>query len=263
MMQYPSEPAAVILTRPAGRNAYLAQQLALHGVTSLSLPALVLTPTNHPAPLPQSFDLILFVSGFAVQTWLRSVGNIPWPAGLRVTGVGQGTLHALRGSGVVPENALIFPDPAGLQDSEALWRTLCGKRVHPRRVLIVRGDTGRDWLRQQWQQAGVVVQDFIAYRRRAAVWSVAQGERVAQLASRHSPCVLLVSSTDGARAIDDNVQRLGLTCLWQKAQIVTLHPRIAQCVVQWQGGAGTPPVVTRPDAQAMLNTLLALARGAE
>jgi len=250
---------AAILTRPAGRNEDLAQQLTAHGVTCSILPALTLTPTTGAAPLPQDFDLVLFVSRFAVQCYLKCLPALTWPAGVLAAGVGPGTMQSLRS--VVPRRAMIFPGEDTQQDSEALWQTLRAARIKPGRVLIVRGNTGRNWLRQQWCNVGVAVQDFVAYRRSAARWSSAAGPQLCT-AVRHAPCVLLVSSAEGAHAIDANLRRLSLTGLWGQCRILTLHPRIAECVGHLQHAAGILPghqvTITKPDAQAVFAAMLAL-----
>jgi len=257
-----ASPATVILTRPAGRNDVLAQQLNAHGVPCLILPALALTPMTTPAPLPQGFDLIVFVSGFAAQCYFRARCEA-WPVGVLAAGVGSATRQAILACGRVPHRAAICPPPASRQDSEALWQTLQAAGVRPRRVLIVRGDTGRDWLRQQWQAAGVDVQEFVAYRRSAAVWSPGQGRALAACAQ--SPCVLLVTSADSVRAIAQNLQRLQLTRVWGQCRILTVHARIAESVAriiqQALGVAAQHPVtITTPDAHAVLQSLLVLAK---
>jgi len=252
------------LTRPAGRNAALARQLTAHGVHCVALPALELTPSTNPVPLPQGFDLILFVSGFAAQCYLQALPEPVWPAGVRAAGVGSATRQAIEDSGLVPHSATICPSADTQQDSEALWQTLQATGVRPQRVLIVRGDTGRDWLRAQWRSAGTQVQDFVAYQRRAVVWPTA-AVRQLRAAAAHTSCVLLITSADGARAVDDNLRRLGLTDLWGRCRILTLHPRIAACVAQLQHAAGFAPghpvVTTKPDAHTLSQSLLVLATG--
>jgi len=255
--------AVAILTRPAGRNEALAQQLAAHGVHGVALPALELTPTTGPAPSPQGFDLVVFVSGFAAQCYFQMLSDTVWPDGVLAAGVGPTTQQAIRASGLVPHGATLCPSADTQQDSEALWQTLQTAQVHPKRVLIVRGNTGRDWLRQQWQRTGVDVQDFVAYQRRAALWSAAAGRKLRDAAA-HRPCVLLVTSADGARAIDANLRRLELTYLWGQCRILALHPRIADCVEQLRQAAGIAAqrrvAITKPDAPTVLQAMLALVR---
>jgi len=255
--------ATVVLTRPAGRNESLVRPLTAHGVRCVVLPALERTPTATPAPSPQDFDLILFVSGFAAQCYLQGLQAADWPDGVVAAGVGSSTLRAIRECGVVPPEAMVCPSDDTRQDSEALWQTLQAAQIRPRRVLIVRGDTGRDWLRRQWQSAGVQVQDVVAYHRRAAAWTHVQAQQLREAAAQ-TPCVLLVTSADSARAIDANLRRLALTALWGQCRILTLHPRIADCVGEIQRAAGVvaahPVKVATPDARTVLQALLALVK---
>jgi len=250
--------SVVVLTRPAGRNQALAQALRAHGVHCLDLPALSLTPTTKPMPAPQGFDLVFFVSGFAAQCYVRA-HPAAWPAGVLAAGVGQGTLAALRASGVVPSAAALAPGANTAQDSEALWQRLQDAGVRAQRVLMVRGDRGRDWLRTQWRRAGVTVEETVAYHRAPCVWTPAQGQALRAAAP---PCVLLVTSSDSARAIDANLARLGLN--WGRYRVLTLHARIAACVQGLQHAAGIvvhdPICVSKPDTPAVVQALLALAR---
>jgi len=250
--------ATAVLTRPAGRNQALAQALQAQGVHCLDLPALSLTPTTKPMPAPQGFDLVFFASGFAAQCYLRAYPSA-WPAGVLAAGVGQGTLAAIHASGVVSPQATLAPGADTAQDSEALWQTLQNAGVHAQRVLIVRGDSGRDWLRAQWQGTGAAVEETVAYHRTPCVWTPAQGQA---LQSATPPCVLLVTSSDSAHAIDTNFFRLGFS--WERYRVLTVHARIAACVQDLQQAAGIDAphqvAVCTPDTPAVVQALLMLAR---
>jgi len=256
--------ACVILTRPRGFNQALVERLRAQQVRYMVLPALELMPTEDPAPLPQDFDLVFFSSRFAVQCYLNALGGAPWPDGVVAAGVGVGTMKSLQG--IVPDHAMIYPPAHSLTDSEALWQTLQKAKVKPERVLMVRGDVGRDWLRRKWQSNGVDVQQFTAYHRSARIWS-AKRERSLAWAATHTSCVLLVSSVDGAHAIDQNLRRLGFVHLWGHFRVLTVHPRITACVEQLMRTAGIhdrPQIVTtRTEEQTLFQSMLALVQIAE
>jgi len=258
-----SKSAVAVLTRPAGRNEALEQHLTTHGVHCVVLPALELTPTTDPAPSPKGFDLVVFVSGFAAQCYFQALPDTGWPDGVLAAGVGPATQQAILDSGLVPRSATLCPAAHTQQDSEALWQTLQTAQVLPQRVLIVRGNTGRNWLHTQWRRAGVQVRDFVAYQRRAAEWSAAAGQQLQETVAR-GPCILLITSADSARAVDDNLRRLGLIHLWGQCRILAPHPRVAAYVGQLQQAAGVSPghpiKITKPDTHAMGQSLLALAR---
>src|SRR3546814_13490359 len=58
--------ASAVLTRPQGKNETLVQRLAQAGLDALALPALLIKPVALRAqelPLPELYDLIVFVSG--------------------------------------------------------------------------------------------------------------------------------------------------------------------------------------------------------
>ncbi|MBX9937334.1 MAG: uroporphyrinogen-III synthase, partial [Burkholderiaceae bacterium] len=114
-------------------------------------------------------------------------------------------------------------------DSEALW-----SQVHPQvqpssRILIVRGSdqegsregSGRDWLAQQLQQQGAVVDKVVAYQRSAPVWTAAEQALAVQAASDGS---LWLFSSSQAIA---HLHTLLPTQIWQQAHALATHPRIA------------------------------------
>jgi uroporphyrinogen-III synthase len=94
---------------------------------------------------------------------LRPPG-IGWPPRLPAAATGPGTSAALRAAGV-PAGVLLEPH-GDVFDSETLWRQQLQTRDWQRqRVLVVRGDDGRDWLADQLRGRGAAVEFLAAYRR--------------------------------------------------------------------------------------------------
>ncbi|WP_341669512.1 uroporphyrinogen-III synthase [Alcaligenes sp. SDU_A2] len=256
----------VVLTRPAGRNEPLAAALAAQGFSSLVLPALELQPLDLSAANwqdPADFDLVMFVSGNAAAFYfsaLRARG-LCWPAGVRLGAVGAATARALVAQPGVPADLVLQPaDPASLQDSEALWPQIKALLPQVRRVLIVRGHIGREWLGTRLEQSGVQVSRLAVYRRCPQVWSTEQAQRVQQ-ALEQFPLVLL-SSSESVDAILANVQRLGLQALWGRCRYVVIHPRIHEHLLSRlaQAGIDAHPVVKRctPDDDAIVAAMIAV-----
>ena len=104
----------------------------------------------------------------------------------------------------------------------------------PPAVLIVRGSdegtapeqaqsgSGRDWLTQQLQAAGVTVSWVAAYARSAPVWTPAQREQAQQAATDGS--VWCFSSSQAVT----HLQQLLPEQNWASARCVATHARIAQ-----------------------------------
>jgi uroporphyrinogen-III synthase len=107
-------------------------------------------------------------------------------------------------------------------DSEALWERLRGRDWRGARVLVVRGDGGRDWLADQLRDAGAAIETVGAYRRVAPKFAGAGRERLDALVAGDD-VVWLFSSSEAianlARAVPD--------ARWQQARAVATHPRIA------------------------------------
>src|SRR5205085_11554131 len=108
---------------------------------------------------------------------------------------GPGTADALRAAGC-PDAAIVSPPPQAAQfDSEALWQRLQGRGGRGTRVLVVRGDGGRDWLADRLTEAGAEVHALSAYRRVATSFAGAARARLeAALAS--DDVVWLFSSSE-------------------------------------------------------------------
>ena len=107
------------------------------------------------------FDLIVFVSPNAVRVALPRMltrGGIPLQA--KVAAVGPGTAAELKKNGV--EN-IISPQEGA--DSEALLGELSDVRLEGARMLIVRGQGGREFLADALRARGAAVEYFECYRR--------------------------------------------------------------------------------------------------
>ena len=89
-----------------------------------------------------------------------------WPAGVAIGVVGEGSRAALERHGVTSDNATIRcpPDPAA-SDSEHLLASLDLTALARRRVLIVRGESGRELMADTLRAAGALVETVAAYRR--------------------------------------------------------------------------------------------------
>lgn len=137
-------------------------------VAALPLIRIVATEDSEPlraawAHLPR-FRLVMFVSANAVQSFFAHSGHRPWPSGCLAGSTGQGTTAALRARGV-PLACIAAPALHAGSDSEALWAQLQRQPWAGAKVLVVRGEEGRDWLAHVLGEAGAEVRYLAAYRR--------------------------------------------------------------------------------------------------
>ncbi|HEY3599174.1 MAG TPA: fused uroporphyrinogen-III synthase HemD/membrane protein HemX [Paraburkholderia sp.] len=235
----------VILTRPAGQSAALAAQLAAAGVAAVDFPLIDIAPADDEGPLRAAlaalsrYALVVFVSPNAVDCAFACFDAI-WPHALPIGVVGPGSVAALARQGVeAPAYHVISPpvaadDDSARFDSEALYAALeaalGAQAFEGRRVLIVRGDGGREWLADRLREAGAEVDTVAAYRRIVPEPPVGQWERVHALLAGE-PHVWLVTSSEGVRNLDELAREhltAGEIAQLKRASFVAPHPRIAE-----------------------------------
>jgi uroporphyrinogen-III synthase len=155
----------ILVTRPAHQANVLTQLIEQAGGRTLLFPAMAIEPPLDPraavALLHEiaSFDLSIFVSANAVEQAFALAPGLA--RGLRtVFAVGAATARALQSHGIAD---VIVPEDAA--DSEALLRLPQLENVRDQRVLIVRGEGGRELLADTLEQRGALVRRAECYRR--------------------------------------------------------------------------------------------------
>ncbi|RXZ38305.1 uroporphyrinogen III synthase [Oxalobacteraceae bacterium CAVE-383] len=229
-------PSAVVITRPLAQAEALAPRIAALGLRPVLFPLLeihALAPDGGnrlQAALAHLGDyaMAMFVSPNAIDAAFHHLDA--WPAGVAIGIVGAGSRAALARHGVDQSNArIIAPLLAEKTDSEGLLAALDLPALQDRRVLIVRGQAGRDFLSEALRRAGVQVEHVSAYRRVAPPPSPA---RIAQLRTLlESDSCWIITSSEALRnllqllpetALDDAVVKM------QQKRIIVPHPRIAE-----------------------------------
>ncbi len=229
----PAVPPRLIVTRPQAQAEGWVQALRAKGLDAQALPLIGIAPPEDPAPVVAAWqqlaqaDLVMFVSANAVQQFfaLRPPG-LPWPDGLAAAATGPGTSAALRAAGV----AVIEEPPADATqfDSEALWARLSKRPWVGRRVWVVRGEQGRDWLADTLRKVGASVRFVAAYRRLPPTLGTA--EEALLTAARAAPAqhVWLFSSSEAVARLGE----LAPGADWSASRAWCSHPRIEQAARQ-------------------------------
>ena len=216
----------VIVTRPIAQAAPWVQALQALGIDAVALPLIAIEPAER-GPMADAWSqlygaaLVMFVSPNAVQHFFdaRPQGQA-WPATTLAGSTGPGTSAALRAAGIA-DAQLVEPPADGPFDTETLWQRLQPMSWQGRRVLIVRGDGGRDWLAQTLRGAGAQVDFVTAYRRRAPVLERALVDAALQAPAAH--CWHFSSS----EAIDHLLAAMP-GADWNGSRAEATHPRIAE-----------------------------------
>jgi len=159
----------VLVTRPAGESAdALCAALRAAGYEAFNQPLLELQglPQLDSVHRQMLLDLdryehVIFISGNAVHFGMALVEDF-WPqlpAGLNWYAVGAATAAGLRRFGIEAFT------PGEAMSSEGLLALPALQQVRGQRVLIVKGEGGRDALRQELSARGATVDELPCYRR--------------------------------------------------------------------------------------------------
>jgi uroporphyrinogen-III synthase len=211
----------VIVTRPARQAAGLATQLATLGATPIVFPAIAILPPSDDAALVRahaalaSYDAAVFVSANAAE--YGAPGQ--WPSNVVAYATGPGTAGALRAVGV-PDVSI----PLTTYDSEGLLALPALADLRGKRVVIFRGEGGREHLADALRARGAHI-DCVDCYRRARPESGAGGLVEALLGGRaHALTITSSEGLDNLRAIiDERALRV-----LQTMPTFAPHPRIEE-----------------------------------
>jgi uroporphyrinogen-III synthase len=148
----------VLVTRPAAQCAPLCEEIERQGGSAIAFPAVEIEPVAVQTTVTTGdYDLVVFVSVNAFEHGARQVTK---STRTRIAAIGRATAAALAAAELAAD---IVPE-AGFT-SEALL-------AHPQlqltgggRVLIVRGEGGRELLRDTFMEHGMSVETREVYRR--------------------------------------------------------------------------------------------------
>jgi len=251
----------VLVTRPAHQADALCRLIEAAGGRAIRFPVLAIAPPRDlTAPLATvarlaHYDLAIFVSPNAVDYGLDLIGaHGGLPAGLRLAVVGEGSARALRarlGRG---------PDlqPTERYDSEGLLALAELQQVTGRRVVIFRGDGGRELLGQALRERGATVDYAEVYRREQPVVDV---PALAAQLEAGAVDVVTVTSSEGLRNLLElagaanaaRLRRLPLVVVSERTAALAkelgfVQPAIiaalasdaglVEAAARWAGGAG-------------------------
>ncbi len=232
----------VMVTRPAHQADHLERLLRAAGATPLLFPVLeILDPEDGGALLAlidrlQEFDLAVFISPNAVNKAMNLIrARRELPPGLRLAAVGKRSAMELKNFlGREPD---VFPRQKF--DSEALLALPQMQDVRGRRVVIFRGDGGREYLGDTLRERGASVEYANAYRRGRPQADVGRLQREW---ARGGIDVITVTSGEGLRNLFDMVGKLAQHWL-RRTQLVVISERLVPLAGEL--GFKQPPLVAR------------------
>jgi uroporphyrinogen-III synthase len=166
------------------------------------------------------FDIAIFISPNAVQratTLIAAHGGIP--PGLRVATVGKGSAAELRRFGI---DRVIAPSVRF--DSEALLELSEMQTVAGKRIVIFRGDGGRELLGDTLAARGAIVEYAECYRRSKPSVDAAP---LLRLWTRNELSAFVITSSEGLRNLFEIVGQ-GAQHLLKETLLFVPHARVAE-----------------------------------
>jgi uroporphyrinogen-III synthase len=155
-----------LVTRPAGRGDALAAAIRHRGGRALECPLLAIQPlTSDPPALAEQLaqcQIAIFISTNAVSCALAAVraAGFIWPPAICCLAVGSATRDALRREGLAASDA-----GGEVMNSEELLRHPALAQASGLRVLVFKGEGGREFLAAELRARGAVVEECALYRR--------------------------------------------------------------------------------------------------
>ena len=153
----------VLVTRPIAQALPWVDALRDKGFDAHAFPLIDIEPVADPQPVRDMWrrlygmTLVMFVSANAAQHFFaEQPDDVTWPVSALAASTGPGTTAALQRAGL-PAAMIVEPLPGMPYESESLWARLRARSWSGSRVLIVRGEDGRDWLADQFHAAGADV----------------------------------------------------------------------------------------------------------
>lgn len=225
----------LLVTRPRPQADAWVARLSELGVTAVALPLLAIAGAPDPAAVAEAWrglaaqDLVMFVSPNAVQQFFSdlSADQAAWPSHTLAGSTGPGTASALAAAGVPPALIVSPSAESGQFDTEALWLALQPMRDWAgARVLVVRGDGGRDWLADTLSDVGASLTFVTAYRRLVPDWQPSEHALLAQAQAAPHGHIWLFSSSQALR----HLRQIAPDADWSASLAIATHPRIAEAV---------------------------------
>ena len=221
-----------MVTRPMHQAGELAAGIRAAGGNPVMFPVLEILDVKDQRPLLDliarldQFDLAIFISPNAVNKAMnlirekRAQGTLP--PGLKVATIGQGGVRELAHFGVGEVIA-----PTERFDSEALLEMAELQQLKGKRVVIFRGEGGRELLGNTLVQRGATLEYAVCYRRSKPDTDAHAVAALLQAWTRNELHAITVTSSEGLRNLFGMVGEFGQQWL-KKTPVFVPHERIAQ-----------------------------------
>jgi len=242
----------IVVTRPAHQAGELAAWIRDAGGTPIIFPVIEIVDVADPRPLIDliarldEFDLAIFISPNAASKampLIASHGTLP--ASLKIAAIGKGGARELEKFGV--RNIIV---PPLRFDSEGLLAMPELQNVSGWRVVIFRGDGGRELLGDTLRARGASVDYAACYRREKPI---ASAQPLLEAWQQNKLSAIAVTSSEGLHNLAAMLGQSGLALL-EKTPLFVPHPRIAETAREL---GLTEVILTPPTDAGLLEGLIA------
>lgn len=243
---------SIVITRPAHQAAVITQRLQVAGANVVVFPLLEIAAPSNPSVCESrlsqlsQYDYLIFTSPNAVERALSMLsGKVS--AGISVAAVGKKTAKALYQRGVV-----VTVVPESDFNSEALLACPELQSVNAKAVAIIRGEGGRELLRDTLQQRGARVDYLDVYRRICPADDLLP---IVKLREQSGLDIIVLTSVESLQ----NLFRLGSGESWlDHVTLLVGSERIAETVRQ-TSHIGNVLIATDPSDETIYRRLLSWA----
>lgn len=246
----------ILVTRPEHQAGPLCRLIEAEGGTPVRLPVIDIRPNPERAAVRAAvgpidrYDIIIFVSANAVRygaELLQQKRDLP------IAAIGAATAAALNAAGY---RVAIGPAPSA--DSEGLLSLPPLQHLARGRVLIVRGDGGRELLADTLAARGATVTYAEVYSRATAVH---EPEALAQLEALWRQGAIWAYTATSVELLERLIAILPPTCreLLHDTRLVTGTARVSQAATEL--GVGSPILLASgPDDRSLVDALVEAGR---
>ncbi len=249
-MNRPLEHLGIVITRPSEQAKKLTHYITEAGGTPILFPLIAIVPLNDYRVFEQviadvaQYDWAIFISSNAVQNGMPRLCNLGSPSQLKFAAIGPVTAQQLNSFGVSQ-----VLTPKDRFDSESLLSLPEMQAVQGQRVMIFRGEGGRDVLADTLKTRGAEVTFAECYQRINPQHNVRMLDQLWQEKKLHG---IVVTSSEALR----HLLALAANSVWLKqVPLIVNHARIAEVPLHM----GLHVIVAEaPGDEAMMNTLTKL-----
>jgi uroporphyrinogen-III synthase len=250
MRDQPLKGKSIVVTRPAHQAEALARLIKDAGGRPILFPVIEIRDVKDPWAVTRlvdrldHFDLAIFVSPNAAERAMKLISaRRKFPRRLQVATVGGASVRALERFGITGVIA-----PQGRYDSESLLELPELAAVTGRRVVIFRGEGGRELLGETLRERGAAVEYAECYRR---VRPELDAAPLLQVWSGKGIDAITVTSSEGLRNFAEMIGPAGRERL-PGTPLFVPHPRIAGAA---HGLMVRKAIVTGPGDEGLLTGL--------